>query len=101
MKIRAVLLLVTATVFGCAIPQRARIDGEKRVDCAKKASFDLDCPDAQLSFQCLAEGPVSHGGWSGMTACISWGVRGCGKKAIYVLTDLGWINNGGTQPSAN
>ena len=94
---KTISLAMTLTLLGCAAPQRPQIDREKRVDCGRKASFDLDCPEEQLNFRCLADGSVSHGGWSGMTACISWGVLGCGKKATYVLTDLGWVNNTGSQ----
>ena len=95
-----VLSSLAVGMAGCAAPQRAQIDREKRVDCSRKASFDLDCPEAQLDFRCLADGYVSHGGWSGMSACISWGVTGCGQKATYVLTDVGWVNNSGSQATA-
>jgi hypothetical protein len=97
MMIRTVGFLVVATTVGCAVPNRERIDQEKRVECSRKAAFDLGCPEDQLKFQCLADGGVSHGGWSGMIACTSWGVTGCDKKATYVLTNLGWVNNTGVQ----
>ena len=31
--------------------------------------------------------------------CTSWGVSGCGKKAVYVASPQGYVNNTGAEHS--
>jgi hypothetical protein len=98
-KPHVLTFLLAALLAGCA-PKitRAELDQQKQADVARKATFELDCAREQLSFQCLADGRVPHAGWCCFDACTSWGVSGCGKKAVYVLTDEnGWINNTGAE----
>lgn len=77
-----VLVLLVATVLiGCS-PLPALL---------RRASFDLDCPEADLSTQDLG----------GQT----YGVRGCGKQATYVLVagegGRSWVMNSGGESTTD
>ncbi len=51
---------------------------------SKRASFDMSCPEAQLTFACLGAGQP----------CESVGVSGCEKKATYLFVDnSAWVMN--------
>jgi hypothetical protein len=62
-----------------------------QTDLQKRASFDLDCPPSKLHYRKLSE-------TSGLVT--SYGVRGCGQRATYVLNAQGqvWVQNSGTSP---
>ena len=55
----------------------------------ERASFDLDCPKEQLNVVTLGKHTMQVG------------VTGCGKRAVYVGTNRGWVLNSETskQPS--
>jgi hypothetical protein len=86
------MLSVSLLTTGCP-PPPAQVNREYEDKCATKASFEMSCPSSSLTFTCLQDGLVSAHGFSGIESCIQWGVTGCGKKATYVLTDVGWVNN--------
>ncbi|NUP12355.1 MAG: hypothetical protein HOW73_40435 [Polyangiaceae bacterium] len=54
---------------------------------AKKASFDLSCPAADLEFVCIGND------------CTSAGATGCDKKASYVFVENKWVMNSDSQPA--
>jgi len=52
----------------------------------KRASFDMTCPRAELQFVELDHEPNGE--------ITSFGVRGCGKQATYLLNRSGqWVQN--------
>jgi hypothetical protein len=64
----------------------------------KRASFDLDCPEAELKIVEF-ESPKNTGPSSSSSG--SWGASGCGKHAAYVqVASTGTIvmNNAGEKP---
>jgi hypothetical protein len=70
---------------------------------ADRASFELSCPMDQLTFQCVQRGNMNAG--QGVllvyeNGCVSWGVSGCGRKAVYVATHQGYLNNTGVEHPA-
>jgi hypothetical protein len=76
-------LLVTTYVLllsGCATTQ------DKVNFLRERASFDLDCPKEQITGQELNNGQYM-------------GIKGCGKKAVYVTSPSGWILNGKVENS--
>ena len=83
---------VSLLTTGCP-PPAAQVNREYQDKCAAKASFEMSCPSSSLTFTCLQDGLVHAHGFSGIDSCIQWGVTGGDKKAVYVLTDVGWINN--------
>jgi hypothetical protein len=48
-----------------------------------RAAFEFDCPKSQIEVVEVGSQQV--------------GVTGCGKKAVYVRTIAGWVNNTGDQ----
>jgi hypothetical protein len=52
-----------------------------------RAAFELDCPVESLSIEHLGQWGVK-------------GVRGCGKKAVYVYINGQWLRNSGGQDAA-
>jgi hypothetical protein len=62
-------------------------DGLKS-DLEKRATFDLDCPASKMHYRELSE-------TNGLVT--SYGVRGCGQKATYVLNVQSsvWVQNSG------
>jgi len=61
-----------------------------------RASFDLSCPQQQMSSQVLVDARNVAG--QPMNGA-SVGYTGCGKKAAYVFVDgTGWVMNGPVQP---
>jgi hypothetical protein len=67
---------------------------------AERAAFELSCPRGQLAFQCLARGNMNAGQGGALLyrdACVSWGVSGCGARAVYVSTSQGFVNNTGVR----
>ncbi len=57
----------------------------------KRAAFELQCPEEQLQLVELGDGTV--------------GVTGCGRRAVYKHSMVGWLNNTGGEdvnaPKAN
>ena len=53
-----------------------------------RASFDLSCPKDKLTTS-IIKSTTSYMGRPYGTV----GVSGCGKKAVYVNTVSGWVNN--------
>ncbi|MCP4133114.1 MAG: hypothetical protein GY754_19260 [bacterium] len=64
------LLLISCSVLSKRLERQA----------AERASFDFNCPKEKIKATQL-------GGTS------SFGVRGCGKRATYVLGNSGWVLN--------
>jgi len=61
-------------------------DGFKS-DLEKRAAFDMDCPNSQLRYQELSE--------ASNDLVTSYGVRGCGRQATYILNVQSgvWVMN--------
>lgn len=78
-----VLAFLSALIGGCGGMYN---DGFKS-DLEKRAVFDMDCPNSQLRYQELSE--ASNG------LVTSYGVRGCGRRATYVLNVVSqvWVLN--------
>ena len=72
----ATVLLTLASV-GCATFRSFdKTNTLHQRDIAARATFDLDCPAAELHFTSL-DSPSKQ-------VPRKWGVRGCGRKATYV-----------------
>jgi hypothetical protein len=57
-----------------------------------KASFTLECPSANLRLTCLSRGTVRIQGEYYDAVCLSYGVKGCSRRAQFVyVEDLGWV----------
>lgn len=85
MRVYTAIVLLGALSGGCGAMYN---DGLKE-DLEKRATFDLDCPTSKLAFRELSE-------TNGLVT--SYGVRGCGNRATYVLNvnSQVWVmNNGG------
>ena len=56
-----------------------------------RASFDLNCPEANLQFQCLNKNSFGE--------CQEFGVRGCEKQTVYtkVPKTTKWVKNSETE----
>ncbi len=92
-------LLPLAALLGCAGPQIARpkiasggfmVDKESVdrafEDIRSRASFEMDCPGAQLQFTVLF---LAYG----TSFPEQIGASGCNKKAVYVRIPSGWVMN--------
>jgi hypothetical protein len=55
-----------------------------------RATFDLDCPTEQLTVVTLAAYTSPAGTYPSEV-----GVKGCGRKAVYVPKGEAWLVNGG------
>ena len=57
-----------------------------------RASFELNCSKERIE---VVEVSPQETGWVGSQV----GVTGCGRRAVYVLTEQDWMNNTGVQSS--
>lgn len=53
-----------------------------------RAAFELECPKNELTMT-----PLSAQNYGLSNAPISQGVQGCGRRAVYVATDHGYVLN--------
>ena len=74
MRLLQALLLLAALISSCASSYNKRYLDDLR----KRAAFDLRCDQADLNFTELSK----KGDF-----ITSYGVRGCGRQAAYVLDD--------------
>jgi len=65
------IAMVYLSLLGCASTMKAVT--------LKRATFDLDCPEDQLQIQELTTD--------------TWGVKGCGRRATYIIEGDCWIEN--------
>ena len=75
---RHVFLPLMLLLAGCAA-QQARWNYQRARDTRTRAAFDLECPADKLELVPLGTAPVED--W----LVVSYGVRGCGRQATYVL----------------
>lgn len=73
----ALLSLFISATTGCVYASMEQLQ--------RRAAFELRCPPQQLSFTTFSEGI-----WSG-----SYGVEGCGKRAVYIYDakSQNWLLN--------
>jgi hypothetical protein len=94
----AVLLLAVlpacATVKSGGFELPAGFADEPFVRLKNRASFDLDCPPEQLTVVTL--NVISNPG--GLRP-VEVGVRGCGRKAVYLAREEAWLLDGGVSKS--
>jgi hypothetical protein len=100
----AALIIAIPFLPGCIERMsQPELDEYSKDKFADRASFELSCPRAQLAFQCVQRGNM-NAGKNGQLAydngCVSWGVSGCGRKAVYVAGPQGYVNNTGVEHSA-
>ena len=79
---KAVLIIVSVLfIAGCVD------DEEAKSSVLQRASFDFDCPEAQIESIELSRNDGGH--------INSFGTTGCGKKAVYVkpMWDDYWVLN--------
>jgi hypothetical protein len=93
---RMAVLVAVGVVVGCGGASNSSL----RADLGRRASFDMECAESDLSFAELST--------IGLGLVTSYGVRGCGSKATYVLDTRSntWVLNsrgvqGGAQPPAS
>jgi hypothetical protein len=73
---RLLALPLAALLLGCASEEGFR------AEVGPRAAFELSCPEAQLAVTRVGDD--------------SWGVAGCGKRAVYVnLPRVGYVQNSG------
>lgn len=75
-------------IFGC-IATAADNNARLNTDLGRRASFDLECPEDEVTLIELSESEEMVN---------SYGVSGCGKRATYILTSSSngtWVNNSG------
>lgn len=58
------------------------VGGEDKL--RQRSSFDFDCPATEITLQVLAKNGAHP---------TQYGVTGCGKRAVYVLHDSGWVKD--------
>lgn len=93
----AFLFIVVGLVPACF--SAAEANAQNRDALLKRVKFDLDCQKEEVELTELSR-------WNN-DEINSYGVNGCGQKAVYVLHDGRWVLNseqgeaGGEQGSSN
>ncbi|WP_224360258.1 hypothetical protein [Hyalangium versicolor] len=83
MNARYIVLFLAVVVAGCTTTMQSfRNKG------VKKAAFELSCPEQDLVLHEIESSTAFIGDPVGTV-----GVEGCGKKATYINTVYGWVNN--------
>ncbi len=80
------LLALLAVATGCAFPYRD--DWEKAL--RARAPFEMNCPKDQLRIA-----PLTEQTYGNTDAPLYQGALGCGRRAVYVATDSGYVLNSG------
>ncbi len=79
---KALLIVISVFLLSSCVD-----DDESKSSVLKRASFDLSCPETQIEPIELSRNDGGH--------INSYGVNGCGKKAVYVkpVWDDYWLLN--------
>jgi hypothetical protein len=91
-------VLIASGLWGCAVGitgTREWFDTYGRSSLARRASFDLSCPEQQLHFAPLGS---QGGGYFKDGDHMVVGVSGCGSQATYRWVDREWAMNNATKP---
>jgi hypothetical protein len=90
MVLKTVAFLVGICVLGAGCATTT-IGEHFQKHALNRASFEMQCPKERLQIKGLNEELERLGPATGDQV----GVSGCGKHAVYVLTQNGWILNSG------